>query len=155
MDSLFYEDFPEGHKIRLGPKDVTREAVLSFAQEFDPQPFHLDDKAAAMTHFGRVAASGWHVCAMAMRMMCDAYLLNAVSLGAPGIEELQWRSPVFPGDVLTGSMEVLQARASNSKPQIGLIRYRIEVVNQNQQLVMSFQGWAMMGRRGRLATPDF
>lgn len=153
MDLLHFEDFPEGHTVALGPKPVTREQVLAFASEFDPQPFHLDDEAAAATHFGRVAASGWHVSSVAMRMMCDAYLLRSASLGAPGIESLQWHAPVFPQDVLTGSMTVLQARTSKSKPNLGLFRYRVELLNQHQRQVMSFEGWAMMKRRNELAAP--
>ncbi len=152
MDILHFEDFPVGYKVPLGPKTFSREQVLSFAREFDPQPFHLDDEYAATTHFGRVAASGWHVCATAMRMMCDTYLLRSASLGAPGIEDLQWHAPVFPGDVVGGSMTVLQVRVSKRKPDMGLIRYRVELANQDERLVMSFQGWAMMRRRQILET---
>ena len=80
---------------------VTREATLAFARDFDPQPFHLDDAAAAASLFGRLAASGWHTFAMAMRMMCDAYLLESSSLGSPGIDNLRWLKPVYPGDTLS------------------------------------------------------
>ena len=93
---FFWEDFPVGQVREFGAYRVTREAVLAFAREFDPQPFHLDDAAAEASLFGRLAASGWHTCAMAMRMMCDAYLLESASLGSPGLEKLNWTRPVYP-----------------------------------------------------------
>ena len=95
---------------------VTREAVLAFAREFDPQPFHLDDAAAEASLFGRLAASGWHTCAIAMRMMCDAYLLESASLGSPGLEKLSWTKPVYPGDTLHVRLEVLESRPWRAGP---------------------------------------
>lgn len=97
---LFWEDFPAGHVREFGALVVTRESVLAFARAYDPQPFHLDDAGAEASLFGRLAASGWHTCAMAMRMMCDAYLLESASLGSPGIDNLRWLKPVYPGDTL-------------------------------------------------------
>lgn len=146
-EPLFYEDFPVGRSFQLGPVEVTREQVISFATSFDPQPFHLDDGAAAATHFGRIAASGWHVCAMAMRMLCDAYLLDSASLGSPGVDALKWTAPVYPGDSLTGVMTVLESRVSKTKQHLGLLRTRTELFNQKGTLVLSLQGWAMMRRR--------
>ena len=96
----YWEDFPAGLVRDIGSFAVTREAVLAFAHEFDPQPFHTDDEAAQASLFGGLCASGWHTCAMAMRLMCDSYLLEAASLGSPGIETLRWLKPVFPGDTL-------------------------------------------------------
>ena len=126
---------------------VTREAVLAFASQFDPQPFHLDEGAAAASLFGRLSASGWHTCAMAMRMMCDAYLLDAASLGSPGIDALRWLKPVYPGDTLQMRMHVLEARPMASKPHVGLVRSRWDVRNQDDDPVLTMEGWGMFRRR--------
>lgn len=126
---------------------VTREAVLAFAGQFDPQPFHLDEAAAEASLFGRLAASGWHTCAMAMRMMCDEYLLDAASLGSPGLENLRWLKPVHPGDTLHMRMDVLEARPMNSKPTVGLVKSRWEVRNQHDEPVLTMEGWGMFRRR--------
>ncbi|MFP5399979.1 MAG: MaoC family dehydratase, partial [Gammaproteobacteria bacterium] len=125
-----WEDFPVGSVREFGAATLTREAVIAFARDFDPQPFHLDDAAAEASLFGRLSASGWHTCALAMRMMCDAYLLESSSLGSPGVDHLRWLKPVFPGDTLRMRMEVLEARPMNSRPDVGLLRTRWEVINQ-------------------------
>jgi len=144
---LYWEDFPAGSVREFGATAVTREAVIAFAREFDPQPFHLDDAAAEASLFGRLSASGWHTCAMTMRMLCDEYLLRSASLGSPGIEQLRWLKPVYPGDTLSVRFEVLQARLMASRPGAGLIRSRWEVLNQDREMVMSMEGWGMLGRR--------
>ncbi|MBS0444945.1 MAG: MaoC family dehydratase [Proteobacteria bacterium] len=126
---------------------VTREGVIAFAREFDPQPFHVDEEAARGSLFGRLAASGWHTCAMAMRMMCDDYLLESASLGSPGIDELKWKRPVHPGDVLSVRLTVLEARPMASRPNVGLVRSQWEVLNQDCDVVMSMTGWGMFRRR--------
>jgi len=144
---LFWEDFPVGQVREFGAYHVTREAVLAFAREFDPQPFHLDDAAAEASLFERLAASGWHTCAMAMRMMCDGYLLESASLGSPGVEKLVWPAPVFPGDVLTMRSTVLESRPSASRPEIGLVRNRSEVLNQHGQVVLSMEGVGFFRKR--------
>ena len=143
----FFEDFAVGTVREFGRCEVTREAVLEFAGRYDPQPFHLDDAAAARSLFGRLAASGWHTCAMAMRMMCDGYLLEAASLGSPGVERLAWPAPVFPGDVLTMRSTVLDARPLASRPMVGLVRSRSEVLNQDGQVVLTMEGVGFFGRR--------
>ncbi len=144
---LYWEDFPAGHSMAFGAYPVTKEAVIDFAQRYDPQPFHLDEEAARGSLFGGLCASGWHTCAMAMRMMCDEYLLEAASLGSPGIDELRWLKPVFPGDTLGMRMEVLQARPMASRPQVGLVQTRWELHNQHGEPVMTMQGWGMFRRR--------
>jgi len=149
---LYWEDFPAGHRIDTGPTTVSREAVIAFASQFDPQPFHLDDEAGQASLFGGLSASGWHTCAMAMRMMCDAYLLDAASLGSPGIDTLRWLKPVFPGDTLRLRMEVQQARPMNSKPDVGLILSLWTVVNQHDDAVLTMEGWGMFRRRTPGAT---
>jgi acyl dehydratase len=143
----YWEDYPVGSIRDFGPMVVTREATVAFAQQFDPQPFHLDDAAAAGTLFGRLSASGWHTCAMAMRMMCDAHLLDTASLGSPGVDNLRWLKPVFPGDTLRGRHTVLEARPMNSRPAVGLIRSKMETFNQHQEPVLTLESWGMFRRR--------
>ena len=142
-----WEDFPAGSVREFGAMPVTRDAVLAFAGQFDPQPFHLDDAAAEASLFGRLSASGWHTCAMAMRMMCDDYLLESSSLGSPGIDNLKWLKPVYPGDTLSVRFEVLEARPMGSRPEVGLVRSRWEVLNQHREVVLSMEGWGMFRRR--------
>lgn len=143
----YWEDFPVGHVMDLGGTPVKREAVLEFARQFDPQPFHIDEQAAKASVLGGLCASGWHTCAMAMRIMCDGYLLESASQGSPGIDALRWLKPVFPGDVLRLRMEVLQARPMNSRPHVGLVHSRWEMRNQNEEPVLTMEGWGMFLRR--------
>ena len=143
----YWEDFPVGNLREFGAMHVTREAILAFASQFDPQPFHLNDAAAEASLFGKLSASGWHTCAMSMRMMCDAYLLESSSLGSPGIDNLRWTRPVLVGDVLGVRMTVLEARPMNSRPKVGLVLSKWDVLNQDRDTVMTMQGWGMFGRR--------
>lgn len=143
----YFEDFVPGSVREFGAKTVTREAVLAFAREFDPQPFHLDDTAAEASLFGRLSASGWHTCAMTMRMICDDHLLEAASLGSPGIDSLRWLKPVYPGDTLRVRLEVLESRPMGSRPDVGLVRSRWEVLNQDREVVLRMEGWGMFRRR--------
>jgi acyl dehydratase len=145
--TLFWEDFPLGRVREFGGRTISREASIAFAREFDPQPFHLDDAAAEASLFGRLAVSGWQTAATTMRMVCDAYLLDAASLGSPGIDNLKWLKPVFPGDTLSVRMTVLEARPMNSRPDVGLVKSGWEVMNQSRDVVMTMQGWSMFRRR--------
>lgn len=147
MSTYCFEDFPVGLVMQLGPRTVDKEEVLKFAASFDPQPFHLDEIAADASVFGGLLASGWHTCAMVMRMMCDAYLLDSTSQGSPGVDHIKWLLPVRPGDTLRAEMTVLEARPSNSRPELGLVRSNWLVLNQHDQPVMSMEGWGMFGRR--------
>ena len=149
---LHWEDFVVGEMREFGHYAVTREAVLDFARQFDPQPFHLDDTAAAGALFGRLAASGWHTCAMAMRMMCDGYLLESSSLGSPGMDSLRWTRPVHPGDTLSMRLTTLEARPMASRPTVGLVLSKSEVLNQHREVVLTMQGWGMFGRRNAVKT---
>jgi len=144
---FYWEDFPVGQVRDFGGTPVTRDAVIEFARQFDPQPFHVDEVAARDSLFGGLCASGWHTCAMAMRMMCDEYLLDSASLGSPGIDSLRWTKPVFPGDTLRVRMVILEARPMASRPQVGLVRSRWEVRNQHDEPVLTMEGWGMFGRR--------
>jgi acyl dehydratase len=143
----YWEDFPPGSVREFGGMTVTREAALEFARRFDPQPFHLDDAAAGASLFGRLSASGWHTCAMAMRMMCDEYLLDAASMGSPGLESLKWLKPVYPGDTLRVRLTVLEARPMASRRGVGLVRSHWDVLNQHGIVVLAMEGWGMFGRR--------
>lgn len=134
----FFEDVVVGSKRRFGQYEVTREDVLQFATKFDPQPFHLDDEAAAGSMFGNLAASGWHTCAMTMRMMVDSLKDQPrASLGGAGIDELRWVKPVYPGDVLRCETEILDKRRSRSKPHMGIMRQRTSTFNQHDELVLT------------------
>jgi acyl dehydratase len=148
----YWEDFPVGQTMEFGGQPVQREAVLAFAGQFDPQPFHVDEEAAKESLFGGLCASGWHTCAMTMRMMCDGYLLESASLGSPGIDQLRWHKPVFPGDTLRVTLEVLESRAMTSKPHVGLMLSSWTVRNQHGEPVLTMQGWGMFRRR-HPATP--
>ena len=134
---LYYEDIEIGTRQSFGSYPVTREEVIEFAARFDPQPFHLDDDAAAATHFGRLSASGWHTCAMTMRMLVDNMRdVEQAGLGSPGVDQLQWKRPVYPGDTLRCETEVIEKRRSKSRPEMGLFKSRIRVFNQHGQVVL-------------------
>ena len=134
-----FEDLLVGRKARFGNYAVTREEVLEFARKFDPQPFHLSDEAAAKTHFGRIAASGWHTCAMVMAMLVEQMKAHPqAGLGGVGIDELRWLKPVYPGDVLRCESELLEKTRSRSKPGMGSGRIRVTAFNQKEEPVMSY-----------------
>lgn len=135
----YFEDIEVGRKARFGHYEVTREEVVAFAERYDPQPFHLSDEAAAETHFGRLSASGWHTCAMTMAMVVENLKAHGqAGLGSPGIDELRWLKPVYPGDTLTCETEVIDKRASRSRPEMGSYRSRMTVLNQHGDPVMTF-----------------
>jgi len=144
---LAFEDFQVGRVFEFGGRHVDRDEVLAFAAAYDPQPFHLDEEAANASVLGGLSASGWHTCAMTMRMMCDGYLLNSTSQGSPGLDNIRWLKPVRPGDTLSVRMSILEARTSKNRPQIGLVRSQWEVRNQHGDTVMTMEGWGMFGRR--------
>lgn len=146
-DTLYWEDFPAGNVRDCGSTTVSREAILDFARQFDPQPFHVDEQAAKNSLFGGLAASGWHTCGIAMRLMCDAYLLRTTSQGSPGIDELRWLKPVRPGDTLRLRMTVLDARPMRSKPHLGLVQSHWELFNQHDDCVLSMKGWGIFIRQ--------
>ena len=143
----YWEDLPVGRVLALGSVTVEREEVLAFARQYDPQPFHLDHDAAARSMFGKLSASGWHTCAMAMGLMVRGFLHDAASLGSPGLEKLQWLKPVYPGDTLTLRQTITEARPMASRPEVGLIRSLWEMFNQDGQQVRRMDGWGMFGRR--------
>lgn len=146
-DKVHWEDMEVGSVRELGSVTPTREQILDFARQFDPQPFHLDDEAAQASVFGGLCASGWHTCAMAMRLMVDNFLSDSTSLGSPGLDSLKWLKPVFPGDTLTLRHTVLDRRAMGSRPDVGLVRTLWELHNQNGDQVLRMDGWGMFRRR--------
>ena len=134
---IHYEDMDIGHHQAFGRYEVTRGEVVEFASKYDPQPFHLSDEAAAKTYFGRLSASGWHTCAMTMRMLVDNMsVVEQAGLGSPGIDNLRWIKPVYPGDVLRCETEVIEKRRSKSRPDMGLFKSRVQVFNQADELVL-------------------
>ena len=145
---MAFEDFTAGTTRRHGATTMTREAIVAFATEFDPQPFHLDEAAGKASLLGGLAASGWHTCAVMMRLICDGLLLDATSMGSPGVEELRWSKPVRPGDTLSLVWTVIETRASKSRSDMGLVKFRFELVNQRDEQVLSMSNVVMFGRRG-------
>ena len=134
---MFFEDFEVGTTEEFGEYLVTEEEILEFASKYDPQAFHLSDEAAKATLFGGLCASGWHTCAIAMRMLVDNMPESNKSLGSPGIDELRWTKPVFPGDTLRVKTTVLSKTNSRSRPDLGSLQMQNEVFNQKNELVMS------------------
>ncbi|MBB3954714.1 MaoC family dehydratase [Novosphingobium sediminicola] len=144
----FFEDLVQGETHKFGQYEVKRDEVIDFARAYDPHEFHLSDEAAANSHFGRLSASGWHTCAMTMRMMVDQmHEKGLASMGGAGVDELRWMAPVYPGDVLRVESELLEKRRSRSRPEMGLIRRRNTVFNQENRAVMSFLVTGMIALR--------
>ena len=143
----YWEDFPVGKIREFGNYAVTAEEIMEFAGKYDPQPFHLSEEAGKASLFGGLCASGWHTCAMTMRMMCDEFLLETASLGSPGLENIRWIKPVRPGDTLRVRSVVLEARPMESKPHVGLVKVRWETLNQNNEEVAQMEGYGMYRRR--------
>ena len=127
----------------MGRRVVDRDEVIAFARDFDPQPFHIDEDAARASMFGGLIASGWHTVSMVMRMMCDSYLLQAASLGSPGVDHVKWLKPVRPGDTIRAVRTVLETRVSKSKPDVGIVKTRWDVYNQADEPVMTMEGYGM------------
>jgi acyl dehydratase len=118
---VFFEDLPAGRRIELGQVVVDRDEMLAFNRRFDPQPFHVDEDAARASLFGGLCASGWFTASLWMRCYVDGLLSRSASLGSPGGDEIAWPAPVFPGDRLDAGMEIAAARASRSRPELGLV----------------------------------
>lgn len=144
---IYFEDFKVGETVEMGRRLVDKDEVVAFAKDFDPQPFHVDEEAARKSFFGGLIASGWHTVAMVMRMMCDSYLLDSASLGSPGVDNVKWLKPVRPGDTIRAMRTILEARASKSKPEVGIVKSRWEVYNQDDELVMTMEGYGMFAVR--------
>ena len=142
-----FEDFYVGEVLPLSPVEVMRAEIIAFAAEFDPQPFHLDEAAAAETMLGGLAASGWHTTALFMRMLCEGWLNGCASMGSPGVDSLKWLRPVRPGDRLGGRSIVVATRTSKTRPDRGFVQFRHEVENQRGEPVMVLENPIMFARR--------
>jgi len=148
----YFEDLEIGAETYFGSYDVTREEVLEFARKYDPQPFHLSDEAAAKTHFGRIAASGWHTAAMTMAVIARRVVdQDQAGLGSPGIDELRWKRPVYPGDTLHVRGRIIEKKPSRSRPDMGSFRTETTVTNQDDQEVMTFTSIVLIRRRPQSA----
>jgi acyl dehydratase len=143
----YWEDMQPGTVRELGTVTPTVDEIKAFAQQFDPQPFHLDEEAGKQSVFGGLCASGWHTCAMAMRLTVDNFLRESASMGSPGLEKLSWLAPVYPGDTLTLRHTTLESRPLKSKPDIGLVRSKWEMFNQHGTQVLHMEGYGMFRRR--------
>ena len=143
----FWEDLPVGSTLDIGSITVDRDEVIEFAGKYDPQPFHLDEDAAAKSMFGKLSASGWHTCAMAMGVMVRGFLHESSSLGSPGLEQIKWLKPVFPGDTLTLTQTITESRPMASRPDVGLTRTLWKMFNQHGEQVLLMDGYGMFRRR--------
>ena len=150
--TLTFEDFPPGHFGQFGPRRVTREEILAFAAEFDPQPMHLDEEAASRSMLQGLSASGWHLCSIMMRMIFDGYIGRTASLGSPGITELRWLAPLRPGDDLTIDVEVAEARISRSRPDTGIVTFKTVARNAAGQTLCEWVSPIIVKRRAGAVT---
>ena len=144
---LYWEDFAVGDTMEMGSHSFTEAEIIEFARQFDPQTFHIDPVAAKNSFFGGLIASGWHTCAIAMRLMVDKYVARSASLGSPGLDNIRWVAPVRAGDTISYRRTTTAARPSESKPGVGLIHSQWEATNQRGETVMTMEGWGMFRRR--------
>ena len=143
----YWDDIKEGDVVELGSRTLDKERMVAFAREFDPQPFHTDEKAAEASIWGGLIASGWLTGSTLMRLFHDGFLKDTASMGSPGLDELRWLKPVRPGDTLTVRLTVLETTASRSKPDRGIVRSLMEVLNQHGEIVMTTKGVNFFRRR--------
>lgn len=147
MPHLYYEDVVEGSVHDFGPRSITREEIIAYAREFDAQPMHLDEEAAKKSLLGGLAASGWHTCCFMFRMMYDYVIKDSASLGSPGIEETKWLRPVRPDTPFTLRMQVLEKRVSKSRPEMGIIRMRAQLLDEGDVPVIDQTSTLLIGVR--------
>ena len=147
MPKLHWEDFQPGAVAVYGPRLVTREEIVAFAAEFDPQPMHLDEAAASATMLGGLGASGWHSCCLLMRMIADGFILDSSSMGAPGIEEVSWLAPLRPGTRIRIRSTVLDKRESKSRPEMGMVKFNFELLDEAEAPLTTLITTLMFGRR--------
>jgi acyl dehydratase len=147
MTTLTFEDFPPGRFGSFGPHHVSREDILAFAAEYDPQPMHLDEEAAAKSMLKGLSGSGWHLCSLMMRMLCDGFITRTASLGSPGVDEVRWLAPLRPGDELTLEVDVIEARVSKSRPETGIVTFRCTARNAAGAALCEMTSPIIIGRR--------
>ena len=143
----YWEDFIPGWQYESQPRTLTLREIVAFAREYDPQSYHTDEEAAKSSPFGGLIASGWHTCSVAMRLMCDGYLLETSCIGSPGLDELRWLKPVRPGDALRLRSTALDQTPSQKNPTRGTVKFRWDVLNQKDEVVCSFSGRQHFRRR--------
>jgi acyl dehydratase len=143
----YWEDFEKGQLIDCGSYSLTEEEVIEFASKYDPQRFHINKESAENTIFKGLIASGWQTCSVMMRMVCDTFMINSSSTGSPGLDSLKWIKPVRPGDILKTTFEVLETRALNSKPHLGMIKSKWSCFNQRDELTATVEAWNLFEKR--------
>jgi acyl dehydratase len=151
VPTLYWEDFVQGSVTELGPRPVSADEIVAFAREFDPQPMHLGDAGAREAGLDGLIASGWHTCAILMRMIVDGFVGQSASMGSPGVDEVRWLKPVRPGDVLMARRTVVATRISRSRPEMGFVNFRFDVINQAGETVMMTTSPLMIRRRDAAA----
>jgi acyl dehydratase len=147
MVERYFEDFAAGETLELGSIRISAAEIIAFAEQFDPQPFHLDPVAAEASVFGGLIASGWHTAGLYMRLFAEQVLNRVPSFGSPGVDQLQWLRPVRPGDTLRARFTVLDVRPSRSRPDRGIVRSRGELINQHGEVALSLEATNFLGRR--------
>lgn len=152
--TLYFEDFKPGMVLDLGERTLTKDEIVAFAREYDPQPFHVDEGAARESPFGGLIASGWHTGSVFMRLYADAILSRAASMGSPGVEELRWLKPVRPGDTLTARVTVLDTVPSARNPKRGTVHLLSEVENQRGETAMTMKARGLFARREEGSVPN-
>jgi acyl dehydratase len=148
-EKRFFEDYVEGSVYEFGSVKVGEKEIIEFARRYDPQLFHINPAAARATKFGGVVASGWHTAGMAMRLLVENYLPRGSALGSPGVDQLRWHKPVRPGDILSVRVTIAETKPSQSKPDRGLLRSFVEVINQRHEVVTSWRGMMVLLRRDK------
>jgi acyl dehydratase len=147
LTKRYFEDFSTGEVALSAPYTITRDEIVEFARRYDPQPFHTDAAAAERSMYKGLIASGWHTCAIAMRLICDLYITDSHSMGSPGVDNVRWVKPVRPDDTLRLRWTVLETKPSRSRPEMGAVQSRWEILNQHDEVVMQTTGWGLFGRR--------
>jgi acyl dehydratase len=150
----YWEDFTPGWQYKSQPRALTAREIIAFAREYDPQSYHTDEEAAKSSPFGGLIASGWHTCSVAMRLMCDGYLLQTSCIGSPGLDGLRWFKPVRPGDALRLHSTVLEQAPSEKDPTRGTVKFRWDVLNQKDEVVCSMTGRQHYRRRTPAMAPE-
>ena len=143
----YFEDFEVGEIFEIGSKKVTKAEIITFAETFDPQPFHTSEEKARDSIFGGLIASGWYTCAIFMRLYVDNFLTETISLGSPGVDHIRWLKPVFPGDTISGRITILETKPSSNRPNVGAIKLKSEMRNQSGEVVMQLEGTGFFGKR--------
>ncbi len=144
----YFEDFVVGEVKQSGRVAVSQDDIIAYASRYDAQDFHTDPAAAKQSFVGQLIASGWHSCSLLMRLLAEDFVLDAASMGAPGIEEVKWLRPVLPGDALSARRSVVETKESRSRPEMGLVKFRFELLNQRNEPVLEQTNWIMFGRKG-------